>query len=220
MKVKIGGYVPHWNAHTLQRWYLEKKYKKHYWDVDEEQYDRLDWAIDKASEWWQDVLNSTINEFFAWRGRKIKVRIDRYDTWGMDHTLAIIIHPMLIQLKNSKHGAPFVDDEDVPEELRSTSAPPKKSEWDTDDNHFKRWDWVLDEMIWTFEQLADEDSDNQFYSGTHDITFEKVEGTTHSEMVRGPNDTFKIDHDGLKKFNERINNGTRLFGKYFRNLWD
>ena len=32
-------------------------------------------------------------------------------------------------------------DEDVPEELKSTSAP--ENEWDTDDNHFKRWEDVV-----------------------------------------------------------------------------
>ena len=92
------------------------------------------------------------------RARKINIRIDKYDTWSMDSTLALIIHPMLIQLKQTKHGSPWIDDEDVPEELRSTSAPPKENEWDTDDNHHARWDWVLDEMIWAFETHLDDES--------------------------------------------------------------
>ena len=89
--------------------------------------------------------------------RKINIRIDNYDTWSMDHTLAYIIHPMLIQLKETKHGSPWVDDEDVPEELQSTSAPPKENDWDIDDNHHTRWDWVLNEMIWAFEQHIEDD---------------------------------------------------------------
>ena len=48
------------------------------------------------------------------RKQKINVRIDKHDTWSMDHTLAHIILPMLKQLKETKHGAPNVDDEDVP----------------------------------------------------------------------------------------------------------
>jgi hypothetical protein len=68
---------------------------------------------------------------------------------------------MLKQLNKVKHGAPIVDDEDVPEELRSTSAPPKEDIWDTDANHFKRWDWVMNEMIWAFEyKLKDTDLDD------------------------------------------------------------
>lgn len=58
---------------------------------------------------------------------------------------------MLKQLKETKQGAPYVDDEDVPEHLRKSAAPPTENEWDTDDNHFKRWDYVLDEMIFAFE---------------------------------------------------------------------
>ena len=77
------------------------------------------------------------------RSRKIKVRIDRWDTWSMDHTLSYIVLPMLKQLNKTKHGAPFVDDEDVPEYLRSTAAEPKENEWDTDSNHFLRWNASL-----------------------------------------------------------------------------
>ena len=107
--------------------------------------------------------------------RKIKVQIDKWDTWSMDHTLAYIIHPLLVQLQATKHGAPLVDDEDVPEELRSTSAPPRENDYDTDANHFKRWDWVLDEMIWAFAQKLDDDADNQFHKGEIDLLWRKVD---------------------------------------------
>ena len=89
------------------------------------------------------------------------VKIDKFDVWNMDTTLAHIILPMLKQLNKVKHGAPIVYDEDVPEELKSTSAPPKKDIWDTDANHFKRWDWVMNEMIWAFEyKLKDTNLDD------------------------------------------------------------
>jgi len=89
------------------------------------------------------------------------VKIDKWDVWAMDTTLAHIILPMLKQLHADKHGAPNVDDEDVPEEIKSTSAPPKESVWDVDAHHFKRWDWVMNEMIWAFEyKLKDPDLDD------------------------------------------------------------
>ena len=100
--------------------------------------------------------------------QKISVKIDPWDTWSMDHTLGIIILPMLKQLKETTHGAPFVDDEDVPEELKSTSAPPKENEYDTDANHFKRWDWALDEMIFAFEHKVDDSWEEEFRSGEID----------------------------------------------------
>jgi len=124
----------------------------------------------------------------------VEVQIDSWDTWSMDHTLSYIVLPMLRQLKETKHGAPNVEDEDVPEQLRSTSAPPKKNEWDTDDFHFDRWDWVLDEMIYAFDCKANKDDVYMRF----DVN----------------------DRDGMEKEQERISNGFRLFGKYYESLWD
>lgn len=130
--------------------------------------------------------------------RKIKVRIDNFDSWGADHTLSLIIHPMLVQLKETKHGAPDTDDEDVPVELRSTSVPPKEDVYDTDANHFLRWDYILDQMIWSFEQIRDEND-------TEDVLF----------YTDGLYDPAKS-----KVYEDKIKNGLRLFGKYYRALWD
>lgn len=158
--------------------------------------------------------------------RRIKIKIHKYDTWSMNHTLALIIVPMLKQLKETKHGAPNVDDEDVPENLRSTNAKPKENEHDLDEFHFDRWDYVLDEMIFAFESIVDDSWEDQFYSGKSDIGWKLInpEETDKEkqfyEMIKGPNDTYKVDNDGLKAYNNRIDNGTRLLGKYFRNLWD
>ena len=139
----------------------------------------------------------------------------------MDHTLGYVVLPMLKQLKASKHGSPFVDDKDVPKELRSAAAPPKENEWDTDENHFKRWEWVLDEMIFAFETKVGslEDWEDQFHTGEHDIQWKRLEGG-NSEMVKGPKDTFKFDMKGRAAYQKRITNGFCLFGKYYEGLWD
>ena len=137
------------------------------------------------------------------KNRKVEIRIDPYDTWSMDHTLGLIIVPMLKQLKETKHGSPFVADVDVPEELRSTSAPIQESEWDagmTDENHHKRWDWVMDEMIWAFEQTIDENSDDRFFG-------QSVEPRS-------------FDIEGYRAHMNRVDNGLLLFGKYYQSLWD
>jgi len=174
--------------------------------------ERWDYRLhDRMSEWLADTW---VNDLCEWiqskRKRNIKVRIDPWDTWSMDHTLAEIVVPMLKQLQKTKHGAPFTDDEDAPEHLRSTAAPAKENEWDTDDNHFKRWDWIMDEMIWTFEQLADDDSTAQFFTH-HDKPFKDI-----NDRIAN----IEIDREGLDKHEERIKNGLRLFGKYYRGLWD
>ena len=149
------------------------------------------------------------------------IKIDYYDTWSMDSTLSPIILPMLKQLKRDKHGAPHVDDCDVPDELKSTSAPPKENTWDADANHFKRWDYVLDEMIWAHQQLTDRDNDERFWLEHGEIDWE--DKTPPDENGCKPivwKKKSKVDWDGLKAHYDRIDNGVRLFGRYYRSLWD
>lgn len=168
-------------------------------------------------------VDALANWIYSKRNRTIKIKIDEYDAWNAYETLSLIILPLLKEVKKDKHGSPMIDDEDVPEgmNLRSTEAPPKKDEWDTDDNLFARWDWVLDEMIWTFEQLQPGyDWEDQYESGVVDISFVQMDDHPgFSEMVRGPNDTFKADYVAIGLHRKRIDNGLRLFGKYFQTLW-
>lgn len=81
--------------------------------------------------------------------QEVEVEISKDDTYNLDYTLALIIHPALIALKKDKRGAPYVDDEDVPENIRKSSAP-KVEEWEADIYFFDRWNYVLDEMINAF----------------------------------------------------------------------
>jgi hypothetical protein len=39
-------------------------------------------------------------------------------------------------------------------------------------------------------------------------------------MGKGPKDTYQCDYDGMQVVEKRIQNGLRLFGKYFSALWD
>ena len=166
----------------------------------------------------KDGSDTWLLKFCNWletkRTRQVYVKIDNYDTWSMDHTLSYIILPMLKQLKATKHGAPFVDDEDVPQPLRSTAPGARdrcENEWDTDEHFFTRWDYVLDEMIWAFEQQVSDDGEQQFYDmGT------KVAGETLEDSLA----RMKVDDVGLKKWQARKANAFRLFGKYYEALWD
>jgi len=175
--------------------------------------------VSQAIHWVLDRVHPAVNY----------VKIDHYDTWSMDSTLSPIILPMLQQLKEKKHGAPFVDDEDVPEHLGSTAAEPKENEWDTDSNHFLRWDWVMSEMIFAFECKVDDSWEDQFRSGEHDILWVPVDAAGNEvpkgehkyyQMGKGPNDTYQCDYDAMQVVQKRIDNGFRLFGKYYQALWD
>ena len=151
------------------------------------------------------------------------VKIDYWDCWSLDHTLADIILPALKQLRNTKHGSPFVDDEDVPPHLQSEAYKKRKKKLnkrgfgnevhsidDEDSTLHDRWDWVLSEMIWAFEQKVDDESENKFWDHSGD------RGMPWSEDYIPP----KCDWSGLKAHQERKSNGFRLFGKYYEALWD
>ena len=219
MKVYISKYRDHWlSPYTICEkicWWREI-------DYDEPWVQRTVKVLDPVMAVWRTILDTIHPPINL-------IKIDNYDTWSMDSTLTPIILPMLKQLKETKHGAPYTEDKDVPERLRSTTkaaVKSKKNSWDSDGNHFKRWDWILNEMIWSFEQLADDDWEAQFHTGKSDIKWVPskeldAKGKPRNyEMKKGPKDTRKWDKKGYMKYSERIDNGTRLFGKYFRALWD
>ncbi len=225
MKVYIGNYATNHIRSGLFDAYMNKKYGIVKWP---ENYTKFETLIEKFDDAVQAVYDKTINKLIKNRKRKVKVRIDPYDTWNMDNTLAHIILPMLRQLKETKHGSPMVDDEDVPEHLRSTSAPPKENEWESDENFFKRWDYVLDEMIFAFESEFN-DWETQFSSGVIDHKFVPIDKSGNIvdkdkadlfRMEDGPNHTYKIDREARKAYADRIANGYVLFGKYYKSLWD
>ena len=201
MKVYLSSYRSHWiSPYTI----LEKVFFWREIDYDEPLIEKWADRIQPFSYAWQkflDVIHPKINY----------VKINKWDTWSMDHSLAYIILPMLKQLEATKHGSPNVSDEDVPEHLRSTSAKPKEHSWDTDDNWFLRWDWVLKEMIWAFEQKVVDNSDDQFF----DHSEVKVTDKLNEQIAK-----VKIDREGLDAWQARKANGFRLFGKYYEGLWD
>jgi len=199
MKIKIGPY-PNRAICNLHTNYMNKKYG--YVDWPEYKQKGLRVKAQPFAEAWreqaediiQSIYNFTINLFLDRRVQKIKIHIDRWDTWSMDHTLAYIVLPMLKQLKETKHGAPYVESADVPKELRMNvhQKVAYKKDGTTDENFFKRWDWVLDEMIYAFDCKANKDD-----------VWMRFE-----------------DRKEIDKEQKRISNGFRLFGKYYEHLWD
>lgn len=144
------------------------------------------------------MLGGRLEDFCEWvhekRNRKIYVKVEKYDSWNVDGTLAPIIVPLLKQLRNKNTGSAYVDNADVPEQLRIYSDEPNMTpaEWEI---WHARWNWTLDEMIWAFTQIADHTEDNFDLSNAEDWA-------------------------NYREFQARITCGTTLFGKYFRSLWD
>ena len=191
MKVKIGKYPDRLLCRIHDR-YMNKKYGFCDWPDEQTRFENfLRWLEDAI----QTVYNNLINvPFIDEREQTVKVRIDSWDTWSIDYTLAPIILPMLVQLKETKHGAPHTDFRDVPRHLWPTKEQEEKYKktGEVDEHWFERWDWILDEMIYAFDCKANKE-----------------------EVI------FRIDkRDAQEEEQNRISNGFRLFGKYYESLWD
>jgi len=83
--------------------------------------------------------------------REVKIEYHNYDTWNLDHTLALIILPGLKQLKETNHGYCVSD----------------KADGNSEDDS-ERWLEIQDKMIWSFEQILDESNDDQFHTNGFD----------------------------------------------------
>tara|TARA_R110000764_G_scaffold51080_2_gene111994 strand:+ start:279 stop:785 length:507 start_codon:yes stop_codon:yes gene_type:complete len=158
---------------------------------------------------WRWYNNYLYNWFGYSPGPTVKVKIDKYDTWSMDTTLAHIVIPMLKQLRDTKHGVPLVDDEDVGLFFEG--------------NNEEKWEWVMSEMLFAFESKLTNWED-KYSSGEMDYDSIPVIGKDGTEIgvtwEKAAGHTYKLDIDGLHVEQARIANGFRLFGKYYEALWD
>ncbi len=157
---------------------------------------------DRCDEIGDLLVDTWVEKTCLWveskRHRTVNIHIDNYDVWSMDHTLSLIITPMLKKLKEEKHGSPFVANEDCRKELHALGSGPRG---DTLDPHWHdRWDYVLNEMIYAFEAIKDDRRLVNYEVSTFGTPDENLEMIAITE--------------------DRIQNGLRLFGKYYNSLWD
>lgn len=194
MKVYIGSYCRWVGPYQISEWLLHYPVKWK-WITEDQEHDFGGW-----------LNNHYIGDFCRWihsfQKRKVEIQIDDHDTWNAFTTISMIVHPLLVKYRDDLHGAGFVDEEDVPEHLRVSAAPEltdvEKNNGHVDDNFHKRWEWVLDEMIFAHAYHANDEAEMMFYDEI----------------------TNKWDNEAEEKTRERVNNGMRLFAKYYRGLWD
>ena len=191
MKIDIGPYTnwigPYQISNAIFFW-VDKRAM----DWDDEYLKRWDaQACEKFGNW---LASTWVSSFCNWidskRTRKVKIRIDKYDTWSMDDTLGIIIHPMLVQLKATNHGYFISDPEDAPTIGKGEIT----DHGHNDDLAEKRYEWIMDEMIWAFGEYTNDDANEPDYK--------------------------TADSETLIAYRDRKTNAFRLFGKYYQNLWD
>jgi hypothetical protein len=108
----------------------------------------------------------------------VSIRIDKYDTWSLDTTMAKILVPALTQLRDTTHSYPGEFCADV------------------EDTGMLKWQGILTEMIWSFEQC----------------TIDSIDLFVDSDGV--------FDKEGLLSHQTKINKGLHLFAQYYQHLWD
>ncbi len=195
MKVKIGKYPTDFLRCKIYDRYMNKKYG-HVWPHPSTP-TKFENFIDMLDNIIQAVYDVTINPIIKHRKQRISVRIDDWDTWSADHTLSYIIHPILLKIKEGKFGTPYTDREDAPDDAIYDDNV-EEPEYDRPFSE-KRWNYILDEMIFAFEKIKDDEWDLEIY-----------------ERHRGWIDEAFAEREAIQK---RINNGLRLFGKYYQSLW-
>ena len=186
MKVYIGPYLDWWGPYQIA------ELAKH-----------IGFSEDRCREFGDYLSKTKLNDICEWIHSKRNVtrivKIDNYDVWGLDSTLAYIIHPALLKLKEVKHGSSLVDNEDLPIEMHHPN-PSLLAECDNPGDWeawHKRWSWVLDEIIWAFGEEVKKDAEDHF-----DIP------------------SITVNMKAYEEYQKRKANGFRLFGKYYQCLWD
>ena len=165
--------------------------------------------------------------------RKINVKIDRYDTWGLDHTLACVILPALIQIRDNKHGVPSEFVQRVGGDFDNNLVFDFIKEDDNEvfDALCNKWNETLDKMIWSFLQLSIEDDyDNQYHHGKMETDWVESDHTYTDPITGKVEKTYQMidknpdghwyDSVGHQLHEDRIQEGLDLFAKYYRSLWD
>jgi hypothetical protein len=169
-----------------------------------------------------DFLGETfLNDFLLWidknKKRKEIVKIHDYDVWNLDYTLSLIILPSLKEYKEELLDNPWFPQT---EEIKNLND----------------WVIIIDKMIWSFEHIVDESWEDEYRDSYKVKTWlpkpkrdekpfvrdEKITGSLISTCFGFyDKERFgKSDYEGMKKEEEKIQEGLELFGKFFRFLWN
>jgi hypothetical protein len=140
------------------------------------------------------------------------VKIEDSDIWSLYHTLALIILPSLKKYKKS-----------------CTNGFPTCLLEDDEERAYKKWMTIIDKMIWSFSKIVEDDEFKYYLVKSKEEEAlqkqdfkkrKKLGKLTGMEEISGFIYIGKYSEKKFKEFNDKMNEGLFLFGKYFRNLWD
>ena len=151
-----------------------------------------DWLLDKIPYGWRMYYKFyDIKRWFISTYQRMRYGVVDEECWSLDLTFSKFILPRLKHFKKMKRYGYHPDM--TPEE----------------------WESVLDELIWTFEYLSDDERFNpfpDFYKGKE----------WNFNLEKTPEQKQLFD-EWMKKNNEleeRKQKGLELFAKYYCHLWD
>ena len=136
-------------------------------------------------------------------GRKNKahhVDIDDHDVWNLDYTLACVIHPALVRMKEKKHGYPELWEDG----MVTTHNYDRQLHFDFIDEQVendylqKKWDNILDKMTRAFGMIVHKEDWEKSWES---LSWEK----SREEEV---------------KYYQTIDEGLALFAEHYHSLWD
>jgi hypothetical protein len=129
-----------------------------------------------------------------------RVAIRPYDTWDLFTTLAIIIHPSLVQFREQAQSCPATRVPDEELEILEMDEFGNDPFQDDDGNWWSydlgRWLVILDKMIFSFEKVQT-DWNEEFFDDVGDV----------------------FDQEGYTRLTDEIQEGLDLFAKYYTALW-
>lgn len=139
------------------------------------------------------ILSKVLNKYNSYQKRKVYIKIDDYDVHNLDYTLSLIIEPALKKLLNDEWLSFKADNEDLPKELQIS------------DDEYK---------LISFTYLENDPRLPEIYN-----RLEQQPKYIINKMIYAFNILNSTDSHEEEDYKKEIDEGLRLFGKYFRNLW-
>ncbi|MFA5626125.1 MAG: hypothetical protein WC965_01400 [Thiohalomonadaceae bacterium] len=158
--------------------------------------------IESLDRWWSNLTFPVRRRVFGWATRVNWERGGLY-LINFDQSLASVILEGLRRFRKYNIGVIYEDEDGA-----------------------DLTEWWFDEVIWTFEAIKNGGSSESdalykkaYASATHE--FVPVEGTDYTEsVVHGVDETLQAEWLAqMRKDQERIDNGLKLFAEKFQSLW-
>lgn len=154
----------------------------------------VDWVLDNTPYGWRAYYKfHDIKRWVVSTYQRIRYGVADSECWSLDYTLSRYILPRLKHFKKMKRYT--YPDGITPE----------------------RWEEILDEMIWAFEFMLDEDKFIKFPETGIDF---KDPNSFNREKTPQQKQDWQRYLDESTKLHYRKNQALLLFAKYYEALWD